>query len=241
MRCFLRYSDESNRGKAKPRPEGFSKRKCFENFLDVFGADDVHVVADCVKPDTEEWLGSKGVTVHTTTFGNGGDSFIHAIDLALRTARGDDEAVYLVEDDYLHLPNSRGILEEGLEFGDYATLYDHPDKYMEGSRANKLVHGRGELTRLYRSRSIHWKITNSTTLTFATRIGCLRADRASYEKFCGGGRSNDFAMFTHLRRRRLLKKGRTLLSSVPGLSTHVHLPWITPNPAIDALVERMRA
>jgi hypothetical protein len=95
----MRYSDETNGGKVKPRPDGFSKRKCFANFLEVFGTDHVHVVADCLKPDTEGWLGSKGVTVHVTKFGNGGDSFIHAIDLALRTATNDAESAYLVEDD----------------------------------------------------------------------------------------------------------------------------------------------
>jgi hypothetical protein len=240
MRCFLRFSDETNRGRPKPRPEGFSKRKCFENFLAVFGPRELHVVADCVKSDTEEWLNSLGVTVHTTKFGNGGDSFIHAIDLALRTAASDGEAVYLVEDDYLHLPGAPELLEEGLEFGDYATLYDHPDKYMDGPGANRLIRGRSEVTRLYRSASTHWKITNSTTLTFATRVRCLRADYATYVKFCGEGRSKDFAMWTALRKRRPFGSGRRLVSAVPGSSTHVHLPWISPNPDIYALVERLR-
>jgi hypothetical protein len=240
MRCFVRFSDETNRGKPKQRPEGFSKRKCFENFLEVFGPEHVHVIADCVKPDTEGWLATKNVTVHTTKYGNGGDSFIHAIDLALREAASDAEAVYLLEDDYLHLPRAREILEEGLEFADYATLYDHPDKYMEGPGANRLISGRSEVTRLYRSKSVHWKLTNSTTLTFATRVSCLRADHALYLKHCGGGRSKDFAMWLALRKRGPFGRRRKLVSSVPGLATHVHLPWISPNPEIDALLERMR-
>ncbi len=240
MRCFMRYSDESNGGRPKPRPEGFSKRKCLHNFLEVFGTDGVHVVADCVKSDTEEWLGSMGVTVHPTSFGNGAAAFIHAIDLALRTSRSEDEAIYLLEDDYLHLPGSRQILEEGLEFGDYATLYDHPDKYMAGPRANKLVRGRSEATRLYRSASTHWKITNSTPLTFATRLHCLRADYSVYTRFNRDGKSRSFVMFSYLRKRHLFRKPRTLVSAVPGLATHVHLPWISPNPAIEALVERLR-
>jgi hypothetical protein len=45
---------------------------------------------------------------------------------------------------------------------------------MEGPGANKLIRGRSELTRLYRSKSVHWKLTNSTTLTFATRIASSR-------------------------------------------------------------------
>jgi hypothetical protein len=63
MRCFLRFSDESNGRRPKPRPAGFSKRKCFENFLEVFGSDDVQVVADCVKSDTYDWLVASGVSV----------------------------------------------------------------------------------------------------------------------------------------------------------------------------------
>ncbi|MEX2208614.1 MAG: hypothetical protein WEF50_20555 [Myxococcota bacterium] len=240
MRCFLRFSDESNSGRPKPRPEGFSKRKCFKNFLEVFDPNDVHVVADCVKGDTQEWLAAAGVTVHPTSFGCGAASFLYAIDLALRTARSDDESVYLLEDDYLHLPRSREVLEEGLEFGDYATLYDHPDKYMDGPRANPLIRGRSEVTRLYRSASVHWKITNSTPLTFATRVRCLRSDYAVYRRFNGDGKSRSFLMFSHLRKRSLFRKARTLVSAVPGLATHVHLPWISPNPDIYALVERLR-
>ncbi len=241
MRCFMRFSDESNGGVPKPRPEGFSKRKCFENFLEVFGRDDVDVVADCVKPDTRDWLASTGVVVHPTSFGNGAAAFLHAIDLALRGADRDDEAVYLLEDDYLHLPRARQILEEGLEIGDYATLYDHPDKYMDGPDGNPLIRGRSEVTRLYRSASVHWKITNSTPLTFATRVRWLRADYGVYTRFNGDGESRSFLMFSHLRKRGLNRKARRLVSSVPGLSTHVHLPWIAPNPEIDALLERMRS
>jgi hypothetical protein len=72
-------------------------------------------------------------------------------------------------------------------------------------------------------------------------VSCLRADRATYLKHCGGGRSKDFAMWLALQRRAPFGRHRKLVSSVPGLSTHVHLPWISPNPEIDALLERMRS
>ena len=85
---------------------------------------------------------------------------------------------------------------------------------------------------------MHWKLTNSTTLTFAGRVSCLRADLPIVAKHCGRGKSKDFAMWTALRKRGPFGRGRTLASSVPGLATHVHLPWISPGAQIEALLER---
>jgi hypothetical protein len=82
----------------------------------------------------------------------------------------------------------------------------------------------GEVTLVRRTKSVHWKYTNSTTLTFATRYEVLRQDLDILNKHCGDGKSHDFQLFCEL----LQQRGRSLVSPMPGYSTHLHIPWITP-------------
>ena len=67
--------------------------------------------------------------VFRTTEGNAG-AVRFAMDLVVQNMVV-GEWVYLVEDDYLHLPESKARLVQAAEAGiaDYLTLYDHPDKY----------------------------------------------------------------------------------------------------------------
>jgi len=76
--------------------------------------------------------------------GNGAGTFNLGLDLALKFDY--DDIVYFVENDYLHLPDSSKVLLDAFELGfDYITLYDHPDKYIDG--INPLVSaGSEELT-----------------------------------------------------------------------------------------------
>jgi hypothetical protein len=153
------------------------------------------------------------VRVLRTSLGNG-PSWVFARDLALE--HGDDEVFYLVEDDYLHLPDATRFLMEGLERADYVSLYDHPDKYLPLARnGNVVVDGGGEVTRLIRTASTHWKHTHSTTMTFAARVGTLRADKPLFAPYVERPHPNDFRAFVMV-----IGAGRTLLTPVPARSTH---------------------
>ena len=221
MHVWYRFSDATNGGTAKPRPQNFCKRKVFENFLKVFGTSEVHVIADRVRPETAEWLRARCNDVEVTDIGNGGDSACWAFKRALERCTSGD-LIYFCEDDYWHRDGAETILQEGLTIAHYATLYDHPDKYMLG--INPLIRGHpGEVALVRRTPSVHWKYTNSTTLTFATHYDVLRQDLDILNKHCGDGKSHDFQLFCEL-----LGRGRGLVSPMPGYSTHIHIPWITP-------------
>lgn len=188
-----------------------TKRQCFLNFIEVFGTDAVTVVADNTRPETLAFLRGFVADVHTTQLGNSA-SFRYALDLALRL---NNEAVaYLLEDDYLHRADAPKFLLEGLQRADYVSLYDHPDKYMEPS-PNPLVKNGGEPTRVILTASTHWKFTNSTTMTFAARVGTLRADADILRRHCQTPIPQDFFMFMEL-----MKKGRQLVTPIPGCATH---------------------
>ena len=187
-----------------------TKRQCFENFTAVFGSDHLTVVADHCRPETVDYLRGFTDRVFETDLGNSG-SFLHALKLAL--ALPDTDSVYLVEDDYLHQAGGPEFIAQGLEKADYVSLYDHPDKYADPS-PNPLVKNGAEATRVILTRSTHWKQTNSTTMTFAARVSTLRRDAAAMEKYCRNPVPADFAMFGDL-----LKKGRTLITPIPGRAT----------------------
>ena len=148
-----------------------------------------------------------------------------------------DGIVYLLEDDYLHLHGSSDAILEGLEIADYVTLYDHPDKYVNG--INPLVKNNSEQTRVYLSNSCHWKETNSTTMTFATRIKTLKRDIFFHKLFTVGVKPLSFfskkrfgykkiPMDYPLWRSLILIKRRKLISPIPAYSTHAELAWISP-------------
>tara|TARA_Y100001963_G_C6697756_1_gene407803 strand:+ start:120 stop:737 length:618 start_codon:yes stop_codon:yes gene_type:complete len=184
---------------------------------------ELNIIADNVGDETYEWLVNKKLNVERTSTdfkaGSGADSFRYVLNKALEL--DDDTIVYFVEDDYLHLPNSRNVLMEGIKLGaDYVTLYDHPDKFVDG--INPYVSDGGEETKVFLTKSSHWKLTNSTTMTFASKASTLKKDKDVFDKWTIDF-PNDFEMFIDLR-----KKGKSLISPIPGYSTHGESKFLSP-------------
>ena len=146
-----------------------------------------------------------------------------ALDEALQY--DDDEIVYFIENDYIHKPDSQKIIEEGFTLGaPFIALYDHPDKYLDPSKGgNPYCQGGAEDTRVYLSDSIHWKITNSTTMTFAAKVSTLKKYEDTLRNFTKDTHPNDFQMFLHLR-----EQGGLLLTPLPGYATHGETAWLSP-------------
>jgi len=187
-----------------------TKQQCFLNFIEVFGTQELMVVADNTRSATIDFLRRFVPKIHETALGNS-DSFLYALDLALDLP--EEAAVYLVEDDYLHQADGEVLIWEGLDLAEYVSLYDHPDKYMDPS-PNPLVKQGGEVTQVLLTRSSHWKRTNSTTMTFAARVRTLRQDADVMRRYCRTPIPQDFFMFGEL-----LKQGRRLVTPLPGRSS----------------------
>ena len=219
MKIIYRISDA---GYNKVKPDYINNENCLKNFVYVFGNKDIQIIADNCSEDTLKMI-RKYVhpnQIEKVSVGHGAGTFNLALDMAL--ALSDDEIVYFLENDYLHKPESDKILEEGFELGsDYVALYDHPDKYMDDG--NPFVEGGGEITKVFLSDSCHWKLTNSTTMTFAVKVKTLREDEAILRKHTSGKHPNDFQMFLELR-----DKGRTLITPLPGYATHGETEWLSP-------------
>lgn len=227
MKIIYRISDA---GYSKVKPAYISNESCLKNALQVFPTSeyDWSIIADNISKETNDMIQQYITRNHIlyVSVGHGAGTFNLALDEALQVSP-DNEVVYFLENDYLHKPNADFILMQAFETikPDYATLYDHPDKYIPANIGGNpyIDEDGGEVTKLYCSGDCHWKLTNSTTMTFAANVKTLKEDEPILRKWTEGKHPNDFQMFLELR-----EKGRTLVSSVPGYSTHGETAWLSP-------------
>lgn len=223
MRLFYRFSDKGK----DPVNFGYKHNKfyCFASFINSFKDKHIDLFLDnCKKETIEKFKGLKdyasnisngSIDIHITELGNSAGA-LHVFKYAIEKYPEDD--YYFSEDDYLYKDlDCQSILEEGLLYADYCSLYDHGDKYpLFNRQPNPEIKGIGEETILYRTSSTHWKYTNSTTMTFAVRNDVLKSDIDIIKAHCIGSAPLDYHMFIKLR-----DKNRTIATPVPGLSTHL--------------------
>jgi hypothetical protein len=225
LQCPLRVQN------GKERPSWFSKRACFENLLRT-----ANEAGTTRQPDCR--LGSEGVRVTVFFDGDPTGHFVQDISCTLvpygdggngaRALRGlleyihrqqfdPDTIIYIVEDDFLHMEGWPTILREGIGLGAaYVTLYDHPDKYMP-------MYGR-LTSRVLVTESAHWRTVPSTVNTVAFRFRTLQEDFAIHIKW----NSIDAFPYDHQKYLELGRRGRTLISPMPGWSTHCESAYLSP-------------
>ena len=220
MKILYRIADA---GYKKDKPEYINNQECLKNASDVFSECDWTIFADNIGKETESLILSlPHHDVEYVSVGHGAGTFNLALDKALTL--DDNEVVYFLENDYLHLNGSLEAIIDGLCFGDYVTLYDHPDKYWDPMfGGNPYCKGGAEDTRVYCGKHSHWKVTNSTTMTFASKVQTLRKDEGILRKWTSSHHPDDFKMFLDLK-----KNERTLVSPMPSLSTHGESQFLAP-------------
>jgi hypothetical protein len=219
MKIIYRISDT---GYNKIKPDYINNENCLLNALDMFSTEnhDWLIIADNVSQATTQMLERYVLNIKHVSVGHGAGTFNLALDEALQSA--DEEIIYFLENDYLHKPGADKILKEGFTLGyHYVALYDHPDKYING--ANPFVEEGGEVTRVMLSNSCHWKLTNSTTMTFAAQVKTLKEDESTFREYTTGSYPRDFEMFLALR-----EKQHGLVTPIPGYSTHGETAWLSP-------------
>ena len=223
MKIIYRISDA---GYSKVKPDYINNENCLKNATEVFKDANWSVIADNVSESTKNMIRKyieEDSDVEYVSVGHGAGTFNLALDEALTL--DDDEIVYFIENDYIHKPNSQKILEEGFELGaPFVSLYDNPDKYLDPSKGgNPYCQGGAEDTRVYLTDNCHWKITNSTTMTFAAKVSTLKKYEDTLRNFTSKTHPNDFQMFLHLR-----EQSGLLVTPIPGYSTHGETAWLSP-------------
>ena len=222
MKLIYRISDS---GYNKIKPDFITNEICLKNFVDVFLPNDFTIIADNISEDTKKMI-LKYVPedcIQYVKVGHGAGTFNLALDLAL--TYNDEEIVYFIENDYLHTSDAKKILKEGFDIGaSFVSLYDHPDKYLSPDRGgNPYCDGGAEDTRVYLTDNSHWKITNSTTMTFAAKVKTLKENEKILRDFTNETHPHDFQMFLKLR-----EYNQLLITPIPGRSTHGETAWLSP-------------
>ena len=229
---IYRISDHSNPEKIKPSYA--SKENCLRTLVREFGSENLHIICDNISEQTH---------IELTNNGNTG-SFLYSWNKAYELTKNmpKNTIVYLVEDDYIHCRGAKQVLKEAFKDleAPYVTLYDHPDKYQNnkdprfkwghgqididdgGIRKPLNVYITGEDTVVYVSKSCHWKLTSSTTMTFATTALNIRDDKDDMIKLHTG----KFLPMGGDSFRMLAKKGKGLISSIPAYSGHAEERWL---------------
>lgn len=216
MKLYYRISDKSYE---KPKLIGATKEVCLMNFCRVFkysifdcNPPEIRVIADRCERPTIKMLADSGLPYTLTDKGNAG-SFRVALELAIEEA-ADDEPVYFCEDDYLHLDKAPQLIAEGIKRAEYLTLYDHPDKYTRD-------YDGGEISKVIKTTSCHWRYTASTCMTFASRPKILKEDLEIWKEFTDGDHPHDHFIFQKLAK----EKRRRLAVCLPGAACHTDLTY----------------
>ena len=202
------------------RPEWFSKEKILQNLL---ATKDEHTTITVLFDGdiSAHWITKYPVEKFYIHAGSGDASFFIQLQFVMEQIKTDETIVYILEDDYVHKPGWPRILREAFGMSilpksvkiDYATLYDHRDKYfyeMYDTLVSKVLY----------TPSIHWRTIPSTTNTFAMTYKTLKEDIDIHIKHLNA----DNNKFLELGK----AKGRIIASCIPGFSTHSHKEYLSP-------------
>jgi len=170
----------------------------------------VSVIADGGKSALSEHIEKLGYLIEFIEVNSNLGSLKAQLELSKRVS-GD---VYFLEDDYLHtLDAIDNIYLAVAKFG-LVTGYDHTDRY---TRTDDIVYDQV----IYLSGGRHWRVTESTTCTFAIRRDLLNSCYPLLESVFV--QAMDRALF-----RQLHAYNYRLYSPMPALSTHADANHLAP-------------
>jgi len=223
IELFVRHCHFSEVSQHKNRIPGFSRQKCFENLLATQDPKRVNItlLLDTFYPSEKKHfvLEQTEIPVIEIKEGTETGSFLKLVDHVTSLKLDPETIIYFLEDDYLHRENWVNVLLEGFTIPEasYVTLYDHRDKY-------SLPQYHNLTSKLFITPSCHWRTTPSTTNTYAMRYQTLMEDLPIHKQFSVGRKiSADHEKFIALG-----QKGATLISSIPGWSTHIEDKLTSP-------------
>lgn len=183
LHAIYRATGKTN---VKPRPAGFSKRRCLESFLRAWedGGDRGELIFlndGELPPDMLATMQGAGRVLARANLDLHG-SYWGAVRLVERAPWDDGDLLYLAEDDYLYRPEAFSALQAAaaaLPTVEYFTLYGSVGREMPNGEPLpsplRVPAISGE--RLLDAGGAPWHRALSHTSSFAVRVGALRQDR----------------------------------------------------------------
>ena len=182
----------------------------------VDNTDTIIVVHDSVSPDTLAWLKATSntsslefveVPEHSWSFHQHTVTLVDV--LREQCTKHPTHLHYIVEDDYLHVPNAIRVMQDTLAvWPNFALSYDYPDRYVTPKPCHVII-----------GKDRHWRTVDSSTMTVSA-IGRRWLD-VMPELVQAAPTSND-KMFEEI------YKQIPCISPMPGLASHMTDHHLTP-------------
>lgn len=194
-----------------------SNETCLNNFIKSISSPvNLKINIDSSNEEFKNLISTIHPTITETSLGNG-LSFLKVLNDAINENE-DEDIIYFVENDYLHLPNIDDYIIDGFKTGaTFVTLYDHLDKYTHpnyNDLKSKIILGN----------MCHWRTTPSTCMTFASKVKTLKKHKQLFFRCCNTPKApEDHQLFTLLQ-----NLGNVLVSCVPGRCTHGENTLLSP-------------
>lgn len=211
MKIHIFYSHYNVTGTDnKCRPNWFDYEKCFINLLNTINGKDIdlHVIMDGKIEDNWIKKYKDKYKEYEIIGGNMRDAGWQMFKIALDSdSIKDNDLIYFLENDYLHVNGwDKHVLNlyqsyEGIQ---YVALYDHLDKYFN-------IIYEDLVSKILITNSCHWRTTPSTCGSFIIPKYLWKEDYEFHTSLEGD--HNKWIALNET-------KGRFILSSIPGLSTH---------------------
>ncbi|BEI36600.1 hypothetical protein [Polynucleobacter sp. HIN7] len=219
------------------RPSWFSYEKCFKNLLDTISLDELgkDVCINILYDGTKEGLNKDyickyknyrnlNIKIFLVNAGSELGSVLIMTRLIASLNLPQNDLIYILENDYIHQKNWVSkvieVYNEKRNFFDILTLYDHPDRYKQKKDLNFK-------SKIIAASTQHWRTAPSTCMSF---IMTQKVFLEIYPLLRTG--ISDNQIFKKLRRR-----GKRLISAIPGLSTHAMTEHMSPSIEWQKLIE----
>jgi hypothetical protein len=222
IEVFMRHCHFSNVSVHKARFADFNRERCLENLLSTMD-DRVNLTffLDTYHPMQEAHFVRKQEQFPVIEFKAGSEaaSFLFMLEWVYSQKFSDETIIYFLEDDYIHRPLWPKVLREAFTLPgiEYATLYDHKDKYFF-PQYQELK------SKIFHTETCHWRTTPSTTNTYAMQFKTLKK-HIDYHRWFSLGRT---ITADHEKFNKLSEEGGLLVSSIPGFSTHAEPDFASP-------------
>jgi hypothetical protein len=206
------------------RPKWYSKKGCYLSLLGSMSFGDSESLRVFVDGENPQWHTESIDTVHIEPRADSesGKSASFWTCYLSAIEQPEDDWVYFVEDDYLHLPSSLSKLLHCIEDvkPDLVSLYDHPDRYRD-LPVHNLTNGKNDI---FISRDHHWRTIPSTCMTFACSVRILKSEQEKFEKW----KHVDFELFPDLLGLKSGERKYLMVGAIPSLATHCQSGYIAP-------------